>query len=80
MVWTEAIPAVAGSVEAHAAKGLGDGLAHCVIWEARELLWCLVVEHGLVEFRLGFGSAQLCAAASLAQGFDGFAREGFVAN
>lgn len=80
MVWTETVSACVGSVEAHAAEWLRDEFAHCIVWEAGELLWGLVVQHGLVELWLGLGSAKFCTAASFAQCFDGFAGEGLVAN
>lgn len=80
MVWAEAVPAGAGSVQAHAAKKLRDWFADGIVWETGELLSGLVIEHSLVKLLLRFGSAKLGAASSLAQCFDGFAGEGLVAN
>lgn len=80
MVRTEPVSTCAGSVETHAAEGLGDGFADCIVWKTGEFLRGLIIQHGLVELWLGLGSAQLCAAASLAQCFDGFAGERLVAD
>lgn len=52
VVGTQTITADAGSIEAHASKGLWNRLTMSIVWHTREPLRELVVKHCLVELGL----------------------------
>lgn len=68
------------AIKTGTAEGIWDGLTHGVVGHAGKPFGSLLVQHSLTKTGLRLCGAQLSTAANLAEGIDGLAREGLVAD